>query len=148
MSEVWVPFSGCSRGVDRSGASVGRSARLLFFGGGEDLRRGKKKSPILATNHKGAVLIKWSGLPRATATVGSCCNRDLGRRPKRRKARLLSFDGAEDLRRGQTISIIGSTNHEDAVRVELSGRNAIACHLHSWPRLELHRLEIEHLGNF
>jgi len=61
---------------------------------------------------------------------------------------LFVVGAAEDLRRGQSKPIIGSTNHKDAVRIKQYSRNATSRRLHGRPRLELHRLEIEHLCVF
>ena len=64
--------------------------------------------------------------------------------------RLLFIGGAEDRRRGhRTNSVVDfSTNHKDTVCIEWSGRAPLTCSLHRRSRLELHRLEIEHLCDF
>ena len=59
-------------------------------------------------------------------------------------ASLLFVADAKDLRRGVSPFNV-STNHKDAVRVESCGRACRACFFQGRPRLELHRLEIEHL---
>ena len=58
---------------------------------------------------------------------------------------VLFVGSAEDLRRGQISFIIFSTNHKDAVCINWNGRASIACSVHTWPHLELHRLEIKNL---
>ena len=85
---------------------------------------------------RGAEFKAWKERPRSQSG-GSCASSAAA------AARL--FVGAEDLRRGQNSPITHSTNHKDAVRIKWSGRAYGACYFHSRSRLELHRLEIEHL---
>jgi hypothetical protein len=69
-----------------------------------------------------------------------------GRRAPLKVPRRASARGdAEHLRRGQIGATVVTADHEDALRIHLRTRAPVAQSLHRWPRLKLHRLEIEYL---
>ena len=62
--------------------------------------------------------------------------------------RLSLVGHAEHLRRGRCGPTNNSADHEDSLRVVRRDRACISFILQPRPRLELHRLEIQHLSSF